>query len=222
MPSAVILYGPNWSAYTRTVRLTLIEKNVPHQLVDVNFASEVMPEAHWQRHPFGKVPALGHGDFLIYETAAICRYLDAAFTGPPLQPTRPKALGRMAQVIGILDAYLSQEVRMGYVNERLIKPLVGSVVDEPRVAKAHAAIVNGFRALANCVGDSAYLVSDGLTLADLHAIPLFGYLALTPGGNELIDGEPRLMRWWSRLRTRDSVLATEPNLAVFNQAGSSP
>ena len=127
----VTLYGPHWSAYTRTARLTLIEKGVHHVLEEIDFSGgRGMPPEHLARHPFAKVPALRHGNYLLYETSAICRYVDAAFAGPPLQPADPKALGRMAQIVAILDAYLSAEIRMGYVSELLTKPLLGFSSDQ--------------------------------------------------------------------------------------------
>ena len=82
----VILYGPEWSAYTRTVRLVLQEKEIDYVLEDVDFSNGIMPAEHFKLHPFGKVPVLRHGEYTLYETSAICRYLDAAFDGIALEP----------------------------------------------------------------------------------------------------------------------------------------
>ena len=35
---------------------------------------------HMARHPFGRIPVLDHGDFRLYETQAILRYLDRVTT----------------------------------------------------------------------------------------------------------------------------------------------
>ena len=37
-------------------------------------------------HPFSKLPAFRHGEFTLFKTIAIMRYVDEAFKGPPLQP----------------------------------------------------------------------------------------------------------------------------------------
>ena len=37
-------------------------------------------------HPFGRVPALQHDDFVLYETNAIAAYIDDVFPGPKLTP----------------------------------------------------------------------------------------------------------------------------------------
>ena len=79
------VHGPGFSTYVRSVRIALEEKGVPYQLNEFNFF-EGMPAEQLQRHPFGKVPAFEHDDFMLYETFAICRYIDEAFDGPRLQP----------------------------------------------------------------------------------------------------------------------------------------
>jgi len=171
------LYGPHWSAYTRSVRLVLIEKAIEYDLVEVDFANGNMPTEHLARHPFAKVPVLTHGGFSLYETHAICRYLEAAFPQNPLQPTNPQDLGRMAQVICIIDAYLSQSIRMEFVTEALINPKLGIATNTERVRAAEQTIVRGFAALvACCEYTGEYLMGEGLTLADTHAAPLFDYL----------------------------------------------
>ena len=75
--SDVTLYGFPISTYVRTARIALEEKGVKYDL------NPLPPhDAELVKHqPFGKVPALKHGDFEIYETAAITRYVDEAFRG---------------------------------------------------------------------------------------------------------------------------------------------
>ena len=55
--------------------------------------AESKSEAHLRRHPFGRVPAIQHGNFTLYETQAILRYLDDVFPEPALQPAdaQPRA-----------------------------------------------------------------------------------------------------------------------------------
>ena len=43
-------------------------------------------DLHRRRHPFGRVPVLQHGNFWLYETAAIGGYVSDAFDGPRLEP----------------------------------------------------------------------------------------------------------------------------------------
>ena len=101
----LVLHGYRYSVYNRIARLTLAEKGVAYERVEVNPFSPDMPASYLALHPFGRVPALVHDGFALYETGAITRYVDRAFPGPALQPTEPRALARMDQIIGIVDSY---------------------------------------------------------------------------------------------------------------------
>ncbi len=83
-----VIYGPAFSTYVRSVRLTLEEKAAPYRLEEVNIleGAHQTPE-HRARHPFTKVPAFEHDGFALYETAAIMRYVDETFAGPSCNPT---------------------------------------------------------------------------------------------------------------------------------------
>lgn len=108
MPTTEVvkLYGAAWSVYVRIVRLALEEKQVKYDLVEVDVFAEVgVPQEHLTRHPFGRIPAFEHGEFHLYETGAIVRYIDDAFPGCKLQPTDPRARAKVNQIVGILDAY---------------------------------------------------------------------------------------------------------------------
>ena len=101
----LVLHGYRYSVYLRIARLALAEKGVAYDRVEVNPFAPDVPAAYLALHPFGRVPALVHDGFALYETGAITRYIDRAFSGPALQPTGPQALARMDQIIAIVDAY---------------------------------------------------------------------------------------------------------------------
>ena len=104
MADPVQLHGYRYSVYNRIARLALLSKKVEHQTIEVNPFAE-LSEAYLRLHPFGRVPVLTHGAFRLFETSAITRYVDRAFTGRPLQPEGAAALARMDQVIAVIDAY---------------------------------------------------------------------------------------------------------------------
>src|ERR1700676_2426266 len=101
----LVLHGYRYSVYVRIARLALAEKEVAYDSVEVNpFAADV-PADYLALHPFGRVPTLVHDGFALYETGAISRYVDRTFSGSALQPVEPRALGRMDQIIGVVDFY---------------------------------------------------------------------------------------------------------------------
>jgi glutathione S-transferase len=187
-------------------------------LHEVNFLSDGMPAEQIARHPFGKVPALQHGDYQLYETAAISRYIDGAFSGPSLQPADHRQLGRMVQIVCIIDAYLSEPARMGFASELLVKPLMGFTADEKVGAQAADDIQNAFAAVCECMQAGCFLVGDSMSLADLHAVPMIDYIDKTPGGDVLIAQHPAVHEWWSNIKTRPSVVDTQPDLSVFSRS----
>jgi len=52
------------------------------------------------------VPVLEHDGFVLYETAAILRYLDRVLPDPRLTPADARRAARMDQLMSINDWYL--------------------------------------------------------------------------------------------------------------------
>lgn len=98
-----VIHGYHYSVYRRIARLALAEKGVAYDQVEVNPFAE-LPAAYLALHPLGRVPTLVHDGFVLYETAAITRYIDRTLPGPALQPAAPRELARMDQIIAVVDA----------------------------------------------------------------------------------------------------------------------
>ncbi|HEU4430994.1 MAG TPA: glutathione S-transferase family protein [Myxococcota bacterium] len=204
----IVVYGIADSVYVQIARLTLREKGVPHRVEPVDpFVPGGAPAAHLARQPFGKIPAFRHGDFALYETTAIARYVDEAFAGPRLQPESPSARARMNQAIAILDAYAYRTLVWDLYVERCVKR---ERADEARIASALPRAATCLRALSDLAPSAEWLAGDELTLADFHAAPIFAYFALAPESAALFGSQPRLSRWWKRMRARPSVREIGP------------
>lgn len=203
------LYGATYSVYVRSARLALAEKGVDYDLVEVDvFAANGPPAEHLERQPFGKIPAFEHDGFRLYEAGAIIRYVDEAFAGPPLQPAEPKARARMNQVISIIDSYAYPTLVWGVFVERVSGPARGRPTDAAKLAAALPRCETCLDALAALAG--AFLAGGQLTLADLHAAPMFDYFLQAQDGAEMLARRPALVQWWQRMRGRQSMLATAP------------
>lgn len=69
------LYGSAMS--TSRVLVTILEKELPYELVPVDIAKgEQKDEDYKKLQPFGKVPVLDDDGFVMFESRAICKYLD--------------------------------------------------------------------------------------------------------------------------------------------------
>jgi len=58
------------------------------------------------------------------------------------------------------------------------------------------------------MGEGPFLTGSSLTLADLHAAPMFGYFATTPESETLLEGRGPLRAWWERMASRPSMALT--------------
>lgn len=208
-----IVYGPSFSTYVRAVRLTLCEKDVPYDLVEVDmFAGGHRQPEHLARHPFGKVPALAHDGLVIYETCAIQRYIDEAFQGPRLQPGDPRGRARMTQTISVIDSYTYGPVVAGIVIPRFMAMKSGTKADEAAIESAVQPARQAVAALEGLfVGE--FLAGKTMSLADLHFAPIYDYFRQTPEGESLLSEAPKLSRWWSTMSRRPCLQATAPSLA---------
>lgn len=206
-----ILYGADYSAYVRIARLALEEKRTAYELVPVDiFAAGGPPDWYRVRQPFGRIPAFEHDGLQLYETSAIARYVDEVFAGPALQPADARGRARMNQIIGILDAYAYRAMVWDIYVERVSKPREGGVADEDRIKAAIPVARTCLAALAGIKNAGRWLADESLSLADLHAAPIFAYFLKSREGRDLILEQPGLSAWWDAVSRRPSFAATEP------------
>jgi glutathione S-transferase len=207
--AAVELHGLARSVYTRMARLVLEEKGVSYALHEVEiFGAGGVPAEHLHRHPFGRIPALEHGGFWLYETAAITRYVDEAFPGPQLQPTDLRERARMNQVLSVLDSYAYRPMVWGVFVERVRVPLAGGKADDSKVSESLAAARTCLSALGSIIQCRPFLIGANVSLADLHAFPVLLYFSLAPEGQRAIAEYPELERWLAMMNSRASVQGT--------------
>jgi glutathione S-transferase len=210
---AIVLYGPVYSTYTRTARLALEEKEVAYRLHQVDtLAGEGQKPEHLARHPWGKVPVLEHDNFSLFETVAVARYVDEAFSGPSLQPTDARQRARMAQVCAVLDNYGWSPMVIVVFVQRVVVPVRGGVANEALIAEALPQAERVLAAIEGVMGGDEFLCSEKISLADLHLIPILDYFARTDDGRTALRRSPRLSAWWSRIEQRPSVVRTRPHL----------
>jgi glutathione S-transferase len=205
--SEFVVHTVPGSPFARSVLAGLEEKGARWRVAPIAPGTTKQPE-HLARHPFGRMPVLEHDGYVLYETQAILRYLDALILAPPLQPKAPQAIGRMNQLVGINDWYVFPQVSATIAFERIIKPqILGLPTDEARCAAALPQATVCIEVLEAFLGDQAFLAGDTLTIADLMVAPQLMYFAETPEGQTLLAGK-RLAAWTERMEARPSFQAT--------------
>ena len=205
--SEFVIYGIPGSPFLRSACLGLEEKGQPYRIERL---ADMRGETHRSLHPFGRMPTVDHGSFRLYETQAILRYVDALFPKPALQPTQPRAIARMNQIIGINDWYLFPQVARIIVFNRIIGPaLLGMRPDETAIAAAVPDARLCLGELDRLLDGQPFLAGDELTIADLMLAPQVYYLAATPEGAAILKATS-LLSWLGRMNARPSMMATVP------------
>lgn len=207
--STIKVHGIPGSPFLRSVEIALAEKGVDYELIAMSPADMRTPE-HLKLHPFGRIPMFEQGDFCLYETQAIIRYIDRIFPEPALTPADPRAEARMNQVIGVIEWYFFPKAAAPIAFNRIIGPrLLGLPANEQAITEALPMAQTCFSELDRLLGDRLYFGGEQLSIADIMLaaqLDLFGECA---EGRELTSGT-RLKPWLQRMISRPSLAATEP------------
>ncbi len=200
----LILYGMPHSNFVRACAMTAYEKGaaVRHELTGFRDlrAPEMLAVAQ-----FGKVPAMRHGDVVLFESLAIMRYIDLTFGAvDALQPADPLDRIRMDQWFNAVMATVDRHVVREWTLELLFPSGEGGVPDARRIARARKATARDLAILDRQIAAGDYLVAGQFTLADIVMVCTLDVLDRVPDGPKLLDPVPGLARALTGLRDRES------------------
>jgi len=208
------LYGYQFSVYAWIVRFGLHEKGVGYNWIEVNPFDNHVDRRYLEIHPFCRVPTLVDGDFVLYETGAITRYIDEAFDGPTLQPTDAKERARVNQIISIVDSYTYWPLVRQVFSHGVMGPRVGRPFDLKEVTNGLAASERTLDALEGLIEGNEFLLGSALTLADIHLAPMLSYFSEHDEGCSAIGRRKRLSKWFEKTRQRKAFSETKPELPL--------
>ncbi len=194
------VYGHPASTCTRKVLCALAEKGVEYEfiLVDIMKGESKSPE-HLARQPFGVVPVLEDDGFMLYESRAILRYLNAKLGG--LAPTDAKDIGIMEQWISVESSYFSPPA-MKAVLEIFFSPMKGTTPDPEVIAKGKADAAKALDVLERGLVGKEYLAGT-FSIAEITYAPYVQYLMDT-GLGDIVKERPNVAAWWTRVSERPS------------------
>jgi glutathione S-transferase len=208
MPELEIIGGPA-SNFVWMCRIACAEKGVPYVLTSV---LPHTPEVD-AIHPFGKIPAMRHGDVTLCESRAICAYIDRTFDGPPLVPADPLRAVKVEQWVSIVNTHIDPNWIRQYAGAGYIFP--GTPDKSPNRAVIDAVLPKmrqQFPVMDKAV-KSGHLVGDSFTLADMSLMPILFYMNKFPESSELLAASPNLKAYFERHVTRRSVQDSIPQSA---------
>ncbi|CAK5273603.1 unnamed protein product [Mycena citricolor] len=210
------LYGsPRAAGATHAVLVTLLEKQVPFEncALDLPNRAHLAP-AHTARQPFKQFPVIeDDGGFVLYESRAICRYLEEKYAGqgtslgPPVPGAGADALRARAvfeQAVSVETSNFHPHAHRIYA-ERISKRRRGLKPDECAVEEALQQLSATLDVYEEILGRTRYLAGDAFTLADLFHLSFGGVLSLA--GCDIMTSEtrPNVTRWWQDIQSRPSV-----------------
>jgi len=197
----VKLYTHPASPFGRKVAMALIELGMDGttELVTIN-PWQSTPEM-LAANPLSKIPALLTDQGInLFNSAAICDYLDALDAShrllPAPLPARARALHRQALADGIMEASVI------VLLNRLQKP---ERVHRTMVARQQAGIARAVDALEQQAG----ALSDGFDLGHIAVICALDFLTTGTIADWQAD-HPLLASWLAATRSRPSVARTKP------------
>ena len=197
--SVVKIHGVPPSTFTWTARLACHEKGIDYEL------APAIPSQIGPLNPFHKIPALSHGDLVLYETPAIVRYLDRTFAGPTLWPEDTVGIARCDQWISaVCDHLVNSALR--YMAARFGFLPVPAEMQQKYLDKARDVVPVFDRQLSQ----SRYLAGDTLTAADLFLAPLLSYFPDIAELRAIGEAAPNCQRWLAEMGARPSFKATIP------------
>lgn len=197
------LYHFPASTFARRVRVALLEKNIPCELIEVNLpAGEHKEDPYASLNPYTKVPMLMDDDFVLYESAAILMYLEATHPAPPLVPNDARGRALVDMHVRLSDAHLGRYAGAVLFPKRFLPE---ASWDRPAMVAARKEIDRHLAIVERELGDRPYLVGQSFTLADVAYLPFLHFLDMM----EVAVG-PRVKAWAERLLARPSARATVP------------
>ena len=197
--TALVIWGRTNSVNVQKVLWCLTELNLPYQRIDAGMAhGKTREPAYLAMNPNARIPTLVEGDFALWESNSIMRYLCMAHgRGTPIYPQEPK---RRAAVDRWLDWTLSMV-------QPVDRPVFWALVRTPPAERDMAKIQKDadaeaivWRVAEHHLSTRRFIEGDDFTIAD---IALGAYARRWLGVEGITrPSQPHLERWLKELGNR--------------------
>ncbi len=210
----VQIYGPSFSNFVRTVMLICEEHNVSYQTgfeLDGK-AIAFKSNEHIALHPFGKLPVLKHGDFVLPETSTICRYLLKTFAPQYESYFSAEQQAHIDAFSAITSLYIDKAIIRDYLLEFAFPKGENGEVRLEVAKNAQAEVRRALQVIEQELLNGNVLNGEHLTLADALIAPMLHYLTTLPADFNLLTEYLALERYLESLMSRTScqkVLVTK-------------
>jgi glutathione S-transferase len=190
------IFGNPMSTCTRKVLMTLAETNTPFDLTVIDFGKGEHKHAnHVKRQPFGRIPALEDDGFEMFESRAICRYVNRKVSGN-LVPQELQAYAKMEQWISIETSEFSAHAMKYVYHDTFKRPQEQAVLDA-----ATKALETTCAFMDKQLAQTPFISGSTFTLADIGFMPYLEY-GMGTSFKGVYTQHSHLMTWWNRISER--------------------
>lgn len=203
----VHIIGVQFSAFTRIVQFCCEEIGLAYSLGSEFNGQDfgIRTPALKTLNPFAKIPILIEQGKILYESQAICRYLDNQYNQSRLQPGDAWQRAQIDQWCGAIANYVDKNIVRNFLLEfRFPKGENGSVRKDV-VAAAIPEIVNTVKILEDQLASQPFLLGNQLTLADIMLMPSLHYLSIAPHNQEILKADSPLRTYIKNILQRPSA-----------------
>ncbi|KAL8215086.1 hypothetical protein R6Q57_004535 [Mikania cordata] len=212
----VKVYGPIMAACPQRVLACLFEFGVDFELVDVDLDSNEHKQPDFlKKQPFGQVPVVEDGDFRLFESRAIIRYIATKY-GDKSQGLYGATLEEKALVDQWLEVEAHHFNDMVYtiVLQKLVIPKMGGKTDFDLVQNCEKKLEQVFDIYEQHLSKNSHLAGDRFTLADMSHLPGIRYLMNECGLSHMVRDRKNVNLWWNDISSRP---AWKKVMQLFNK-----
>lgn len=159
-------------------------------------------------NPIGKVPALQHDDFTMFESGAICRYV-ANENNSELYPKDSKVRAQVDQWLDFFSCHLGRWLSILFFQKVIKVYLNGGEPDAAVCEEAASFAKEQFKIVDTYLGQSTYFAGDSLSIADLAA---FAYIEQVEAIGFDIGAFSNVQKWLDKVSVLQSIKATKSKI----------
>jgi glutathione S-transferase len=195
------LYQTAISFNSRRVWMTLLEKGLDFETVEVQLDGQQFQPEFLAMNPFHHIPVLVDGDQTVIESLAILDYLEVKYPQPRMLPTAAHDLAkvRMAQLVAVNELAIA----MIPLYPKMLSLGTG---DPAQVAEALQKINTCLQFLDGLLDTRPFVGSDKITLAETVVAPIIATLSFAHIG---LAEFPKLNDWLTKIQQRPSWSSSE-------------
>ena len=199
------ILGAPQSPLVWAVRMTAAEKGIDAELVPMPPHSPDITAIQ----PFGKIPAMRHGDVELGESRAIARYIDGLDSRVKLMPAALADAARVEQwLMHCHTEYLP--LMLGRYAVQYIFPSGPNGTPNRTIIDAALPAMEKAIAILDRQLDGRDHLAGVFSLADIFFAPLLHYVNGLPEGKQMVAASPRVATYVARMTARPPFKATFP------------